>query len=452
MTAAPAATAAPELLATAAEVATLSEVATVGYALLLAGLLVLSGSFSGSEAVLFSLTPTQVQHDAHATSLPRRWVARAMTRPERTLNVILVANTAVNVLLFSTSYVFFQRLSATHGDWVAPLSAVFSVLMVIVFGEVVPKIVGVGLAYQLAPFSATLVRVAEVATGPIGPAVDWLLVRPISRILFGNKPLTREPHEITAEELKTLLEMNRRTGHIDANEDQMLREVVNLGYNRVRDVMTPRVEMRAFDISEPAAALYALMRDTRLRKVPVYEGSIDNIIGLIYAKVLFFNPNKSLRELLTPIHFVPEIITCEQVLQHFRRTNSQLAVAVDEFGGVAGLVTLEDVLEAVVGDIAEPHEADDEPELAAVTPGTYDVSGAMSVRYWAEAFGMAELPARVATVGGLVMTRLGRPARVGDVVREANVELRVLAVQQRRVLRLRVRLLPQEAETEATPV
>ncbi|MBN2446591.1 MAG: HlyC/CorC family transporter [Phycisphaerae bacterium] len=405
-------------------------------------LLVLSACFSGSEAVLFSLSPAQVQHDATSSSTLRRLVAWAMSRPRRTLTDILIANTAVNVLLFSASFVFFRRLAEQCGPWISPLSAVFSVLVVIVLGEVVPKVLGVGLAYRLAPYAAILVRATSYPARPLGYLLQMLLVQPTHRLFFADgTPHATTPRDITPEELKALLEMNLRHGVLNPTEDMMLREVINLGYLRARDIMVPRVDIQAFDINAPATQLHKLLRATRLKKVPVYDGSIDNLLGLIHAKVLCFNPQRPIRQLISPVHFVPELITGEQLLHHFRDTRSQLAITIDEYGGVAGLVTLEDLLEHIVGDIYDPDDATEPAEIEHISATEYFISGRLNVQFWIETFGLPHLPERVTTVGGLVTARLGRTARVGDRVRTANVELEVTSVDHRRIERLRLRLI-----------
>ena len=173
----------------------------------------------------------------------------------------------------------------------------------------------------------------------------------------------------------------------------------------------------------------------------MYEGTIDRIVGLVYAKVLFFQPEKSLRELVTPVRFVPELITGEQLLQHLRNTKSQIAIAVDEHGGMAGLVTLEDILEEIVGEIYDPEDELEEPEIAALSDAEYEISGRLSVHFWGETFGIRELAGRVATVAGLVTARLGRPAHVGDTVHVGNVKLTVISVTDQRIHRLRLTLL-----------
>jgi CBS domain containing-hemolysin-like protein len=172
----------------------------------------------------------------------------------------------------------------------------------------------------------------------------------------------------------------------------------------------------------------------------VFDGTRDNIVGLVYAKVLFFNPDKTLRELVQPVRFVPELATCEQLLVHFRSTKTQLAIAVDEYGGVAGLVTLEDVIEQIVGELHDPEDVPDEPDIQPLPDGAYDISGQLSVHYWVETFALPPRVERVATVGGLVMARLGRPAQAGDVVELGNIRLQVTRVRRRRIERLQLRL------------
>ena len=413
--------------------------------ILMAVLLVLSGTFSGSETVLFSLTSAQLKQQATSSNPLRRMAAGLMDQPKRTLTTILVGNTAVNVLLFATSYVLFRGLAEAYGGWVNPVAAVFSVLLVVVGGEIVPKVLGVTLAERLAPASAAVVHFSGYVLGPLGRLLDWTIVEPLTRLIFG-KPSHHQTveNQLSTTELKTLLEMSRRRGLINSIEDIYLREVIDLNDLLVRDIMIPRVEVVLFDIDGSADELRDLMRESHMTKIPVAEGHADNVVGLIYAKILFFEPEKTLRELVSPVRFVPELITGEQLLQHFRRTKSQIAIAVDEYGGMAGLVTLEDVLEEIVGEIYDPDDEEATDEIVAVSDAEYDISGGLSVQYWVQSFGIHGLTERVATVGGLVTARLGRPAREGDAVMIGNVRLRVTGVAGRRVTRLRLALLEGE--------
>ncbi len=431
---------ASELLLAAA---TSNWTATAFSALFLTILVVLSGLYSGSEAVLFSLTPAQLEADSRSDNPVRRTIVALMRAPQRTLMKILVGNTAVNVLLYANTYVLFHNIAAQWGTWVTPLAGVLSVLVVVTFGEVVPKVLGVSLADRLSPYSAALIHTTGYVLEPIGRVIDFAFVEPIQRLLFGRPRHSREgARPITTDELKAVVDLSRRRRLINRVEDRFLREVIDLGYLRVRDIMVPRVEVQAYDLAGGPAGLRALMRATRLKKIPVYDGAIDNIVGLIYAKMLFLPPEQTLPELVQPVHFVPEIIQCEQLLHHFRETRSQIAIVVDEYGGMAGLVTLEDVLEEIVGEIEESDDVAGRPEVVQLTDSEYDLSGGLNVHYWAELFDLPRLSERVATVGGLVTSRLGRPPTVGDHLEFANLRLTVTGVIGRRVDRLRVELTP----------
>lgn len=433
------------LAASAADVNWLGLLLGLALSVLLVGV---SAAYSSSETILFSLSPLQLHHARHSSNPLRRIAAELMQRPDRTLMTILVGNTAANVLIYATAFLVFQNLAVLMGSGAATLlSAVYSIVLVTLGAEVVPKVVGVTMTERFVPVAAAVVHFSGYVLTPVGLLVDFLLVRPCERLLWGVPQ--RDPdaaHALSRDELKALLEISRRHGVINPTEDELLREVIDLHSWRVRDVMVPRVEVVAFDVNGDPEALRALFRESRRKKIPVYDETPDNVIGLVYAKMFFLAPQKSLREIAQPVRFVPEIITCEQLLHHFRVTRTQLAIAVDEFGGMAGLVTLKDVLEAIVGELNPPEGAEARPEIVQVTDDVYDISGALSVHYWAQTFGIPRLTERVATVGGLVISRLGRPPRVGDVVRLANVELRVTAVGRRRIDRLELRLLaPPEA-------
>ena len=429
------------LLAATASVETLWLVFNLGLTLVA---LLISAGFSGSEAALFSLTPAQIDHNNSSPNRYRRFAAALMRRPKRTLMHILVGNTATNTFLFANSYLIVDDLAGHwHTPWLTPIGGIATILMLIVFGDLIPKTVALSVPDRFAPFAGAFLHYLGYLIAPISSLIDWVLVRPFERLFFAEYGHgTSANPRLSTTELKALLELSRRRRIINRVEDQFLREVIDLHYLRVRDVMIPRVQLVAYDVNKPAEGLRALIRETKLKKIPVYDGAIDNFVGLVYAKMLFLAPaNRPLRDLAMPVRFVPEMIQCEQLLQHFKLTKTQIAIVVDEYGGVAGLVTLEDILEAIVGDLADPYEPLTEPEVQEVSENEYDIDGQLSIHYWSDLFGLPRFTERIATVGGLVTSELGRPAIVGDVVRFKNVALTVTRVHGRRVARLRAKLL-----------
>lgn len=424
--------------------------ALAGSALLLAVLLLLASAFSASEAALFSLSPIQVEQEARSQHPLRRRAGVLMRHPKRTLMKILVGATAVNSLFFVISFVLFGSLADSYGAWITPLSGVVTVLAIVIFAEILPKVIAVSDPARVAPYAAGFIHTTGYVLEPLARVIDVLLVKPVERILLAEYGESTHKGALTNAELKALLEMSRKRRVINRLEDRFVRAVLDFGLIRVRDVMIPRVQLVAYDINHDPDGLRDLIRRTKLKKIPVYDGAIDQVAGLIYAKLLFLAAReRALRDLAVPVRFVPEQVTLEQLLHHFRVTRSQLAVVVDEYGGIAGLVTLEDVLEQIVGDIADEHDALRAPELRQVSDTEYEVDGQLSVHYWSELFDLPRTSERVATIGGLVTAELGRPAIAGDTVRLGNVELEVARVAGFRIERLLVRLRSPAPAAEA---
>ena len=231
----------------------------------------------------------------------------------------------------------------------------------------------------------------------------------------------------------------------------MLADVLDLGQLRVREVMTPRVEIVGCDLITPMPIVLTVFRRTRHTKIVVYEDDMDHIAGVVYAKTAFLNPERTLSELLRPVYYVPETKPIEGLLKDFRARKIQFAVAVDEYGGVAGIVTLEDCLEQIVGEIRNETDRPAAEPVQRVGEAEYLLAGDLSIRSWADSFDL-EMPEEgggYSTVAGFVTYLLGRMPRPGDAVQWRNLQFIVEDVQRRRVMRVRLRLLEQPAQDAA---
>ncbi len=400
-------------------------------------LLAASGFISGSETALFSLTRHQLHTMRQSPSRLTRLPSELLGDPRRLLSTILIANNTVNVLLFAVSYVLVRDLTADRSALATSIGGGLSLLIVIIFGEVIPKVIASTAASGIASLVAPVVHALQVGLGPVRVVLETAFVEPLLRLI--GRPIPTTPH-VTADELKTLLDMSRREGVIDPGESTWLQQVVDLAEARVHEVMVPRVDIVAFDISRPVDDLVALFRETHFMKLPVYEEAIDQILGVLYARDVLPNPDPSLREIVRPVQFVPEQMRLDQLLGHFRRTRTQTAAVVDEYGGVAGLVTLEDVLEHIVGDIHDEEVTPSQPDVEALEEGVFSVAGRLSVRALAQALGPEVLDDRVDTIAGLVVARIGRLPAVGEQVRLANIVMTVETMTGRRIDRVRIRL------------
>jgi len=243
----------------------------------------------------------------------------------------------------------------------------------------------------------------------------------------------RPDEYVTVEELRELVEMSQRHRVIDAYENAMLDQVIQLGELHVKDIMVPRVDIVAYDVHETPGELESLMRQHQFTKIPVYDEDIDRIAGVIYAKDLLLHPGRPLVQLVRPAHFIPEIITLTQLLEEFRRKRTQLAVVVDEFGGVVGLVTADEIADLIVGGLGADTESDEERHWVRLDERRYRVSGSVSIRDWSDQFQMTRMDEEVTTLAGLILARLGRVPAVGDRLRMGNLVLTIDSLRGRRI-------------------
>lgn len=401
----------------------------VQYGLLLVFLLALSGGLSAAETALFSLTAEQV--GTVAARSPRAGVRlqALLSRPRRTLLTLRVCDTLINLASAAVALALAAVL-APERAWLGPLLLVPVLLLL---GELSPRFVA----------AARPLPLARALTFPLSLLVSALT--PLRRLLRGAADsLLRRlgvagGGGVTEEEVHGLLEAGTAAGLMAPGERDMIRRALAFGDIRVRDVMTPRADMFCLEASLSLPEALAAIRRANFSRVPVYQESLDRIVGILYARDLL-QPLASgaaspLARLLRPALFVPETKRAEDLLAEFRRRRRRMAIVVDEYGGTAGLVTLEDVLEELVGEISgEFDEA-----VRGVVPlgrGRTRIPAGMTIAEFNERFG-ASLPSDgVQTVGGFVFDRLGKLPGRGDAVRFGPFRLVVEMVRGARLTEL----------------
>ena len=407
-----------------------------GQLLVMAILLAASGFFSGTETALFSLTKGQLYRLRNSHGLGKM-AAALMAEPNRTLNTLLLGNLLVNVAYAGISASLVLSLQSGPA-WLALAAVVVPLLVLILLGEVTPKMVAHALGETWAlPAAPAIAMIGRVLSVPLW-VLERCLVGPMTRIVA---PRSAGQTHIEADELALVLALSARRGIISHDANALLQEIVELTDLHVADVMVPRVDMIAYDVDAPRAGLVDLFARTRLRRIPVYEGDIDHITGLIDAKRLLLGGETALRELVGPVVFVPEAGNVERLLVQFRLRQVQTAIVVDEYGGTAGLVALQDVLEEIVGDIPAPGESAQAPAVRELAPRQYVLNADLAIHEWADAFRIDLAHRRISTIGGFVTAQLGRIARVGDEVTYRNLRFRVETMRRRRICTLRLDLL-----------
>ena len=411
--------------------------------LIMLPLLVLSGFFSASETVLFSLAESDRAVVRRRNPRVGRFIDTLLSQPRMLLITVLLGNMTVNTLYFVVGSVLSMRLADSL--WAATLCGVGTVLVIIVFGEVIPKILGSSLRDRAVIFVAPILLAIHRGIGPLRGIIDAVIIAPLSRL---TAPSAR-PRDLNQDELAAMLDLSASEGVIDDLEQSLLHEVVRMRGLRVADVMTPRVSMASVTIQSDRREIEHLAERTHLSEIPVRSESAGTVRELCSVRSYLLDergPETPLADHVHPARFVPELSTLEHLLDHFRRTRTSTAVVIDEWGGTAGVVTIEDLVEELVGDIVGlGEEAIPPPE--SLEDGSWRVSGAMRLDEWSAHFGEGVLPERVRTVGGLFMNLLGREAREGDEITLGNLRCTVESCDGGRI---RAALVRVDDDEEAT--
>jgi magnesium and cobalt exporter, CNNM family len=412
----------------------------------LAVLVLCSAVLTGAEASYFSWGRARLKRlTEREEDAGERATTPLLERPHELLVTLLVGITLINIGASALAAAVAERLL---GPWGLPVSIVVMVFLLSLFGEVLPMTLAV--------------EHPERFIAWVNRPVTWLsiVVAPIRMILGGFTALTLrlvgserrdDAPEITEEELRTMVDVGAREGVVERTEREMIHRVFDLEDTMVREVMVPRPDMFCLEVGAPPDRILDLLRENLHSRVPAYEGTIDQIVGVLYTKELLpylrgLPPEFDLRMHLHPPYFIPESKRADALLREFQAKKLHLAVVVDEYGGTAGLVTLEDLLEELVGEIRD--EFDEEERLiVALGDGGFRVSGRLSLFDLNAATGLSVSSESYDTVGGWVLDLFGRVPSKGERTETDEYEVTVEKVERTRVVEVLVTLKTAPAPT-----
>ncbi len=391
-------------------------------------LLLLCGSafFSGAETAFFSLTRRQIKQLHESGHGLQILAARLLSTPGQLLNCLLFGNMTVNVLFYAVSSV----LTIQHkgkSSLTAAAIALVSFTALVLFGEILPKSIAYANARLLSIVSALPAYVMLKIFTPLEFIFKILILQPVLRLFLGP---AMQPKPITAGEFRSLIKTIQRQGLITPDENKLLTEVIELGLLKVRHVMRPRVDMVACDVTDTLETARRKMEKNRMTKIPIYVRTIDDIIGVVYLRKILLQEDVTLDKMVQKVNFVPEQKTVESLLEFFRRSRTDMAIVVDEYGGIAGCVYLEDIAEELLGQI---ETTDQVKPIEQKGPFEYQLAGNLAIHDWAEVFGIDLAQTRPVTIGGLVTALLGKIPKAGDVAHLKNLKFTVDKVQKNRI-------------------
>jgi CBS domain containing-hemolysin-like protein len=425
---------------------------TIGGVVALAVLMVLSAFFSSSEIAMFSLARHRVEALKEEGHPGGETVARLKADPHRLLVTILVGNNLVNIAMSSIAT---GLLGYYLSRGQAVVAATFGITaLVLLFGESAPKSYAVENTESWALRIAPGLALSEKLLYPLVVLFDYL-TRAVNQVTGGRAAI--ETSYVTRSEIQDMIETGEREGVIEEDEREMLQRIFRFNNTIAKEVMTPRLDMTA--VSKDAAVEEAIQTCTQSghERVPVYEGDLDNVIGIVQLRDLVRehhygeSAEVELSDILEPTLHVPESKNVDELLQEMQEERVQMVIVIDEFGTTEGLITTEDLIEEIVGEILEGEE---ERPIDRVDDQTVIVRGEVNIDEVNEVLDI-ELPEgeEFETIAGFIFNRAGRLVEEGESFTYENVELRVEQVENTRIMKARVvRHTPEEVpDAEENP-
>ena len=410
--------------------------------IMMAVCLLLSAYFSATETAFSSANTTRLKTLAEKGSSNAALALRLLEQYDRLLSTILIGNNIVNIATASIGTVLFVR---HYGDAGATISTVVVTVVVLIFGEISPKSIAKDCAERCAMLSA-----------PILLVLIWVLM-PLNLLFSLWKKLLNKifrlngESKMSQEELLMLVDEVQQEGSIDRDEGELLKNAIGFSEQEAQDILIHRVDLAALPVTASKEEVSALFTQTKYSRLLVYDGSIDHILGTVHQKDFYVGcgvTDKPLRDIIAPPVFALENEPIRLLLKKLQQAKTHVAVVVDEYGGTCGIVTMEDILEELVGEIWDEHD-EEEVFLRKLGPDTCAVDAAMDLADFAAYFHL-KTDSEMVSVSGWVMEQFGRVPEAGDSFTCGDLRVQVTRVENHRIEEIRVvQEIPKPAEATA---
>jgi len=420
-------------------------------ALILLILVALSAFFSFSETAITSIGKIKVEELKAKRKLGHKSLVWLKDNPSTMLAIILVGNNIVNISAsaLATSMAI-SALSKSGYDGLGTALGVaigLTTFLILVFGEIIPKTIAIRTAGRAALIVAPFIWVLSIIFYPFVQIL--ILISTPFVLIFGGRMPKKGPF-LTKDEIEMMISLGGKEGVIKEEEREMISSIFEFGRTIVREVLTPRPDMQCVEVSDPCEKARALIVEGGHSRIPVFDGNLDNIIGVVYAKDMLktglkADESSTLRDFLRPALFVPEAKRVEHLLHEMQAARTHIAIVVDEYGGTAGLVTMEDLVEEIVGEIYDEFEKkvksvdkiDENTTILDARLNISDVNAMLNL----------SLPEKdYDTVAGFIFGLLGKVPAVGDQTQYDNILISVERVHKRRITRAKIVKLAKSTE------
>jgi len=398
--------------------------------------LIFSALFSASETALMSLSKIRVKQMVENKEKGAYRINKLLSEPNKLLSAILIGNNGVNI---GASALMTSLAIDAFGNTGVGVATGIMTLLILVFGEITPKSLAAQNSEKISVGLSGFVEFIIILVTPISfllTKITNFMVKILGGEVDKNKPF------ITHEELKTIVNVSYKEGILEGEEKDMIYNVFDFSDSQVNDVMVPRTEIVAIDIELPYEEIIDIINKEQYSRIPVYENTIDNIIGILYVKdLLFLNSNKEavfdLRKYIRQPYFTPEFKSIKELFKEMRINRTHMVVIIDEYGGTEGIVTIEDVVEEIVGDIEDEYDKEIK-EMEVIQEDEYLVNGNVRIDAINELIGTHIESEDFDTIAGFVIGIIDRLPELGEEIEYENIKFIVESIDRNRIEKIRI--------------
>jgi len=412
------------------------------YIVLLAFLLVLAVFFSLAETAFTAVNRIRLKYLADAGDKEAEAIKGIVANPDRLLGVILLGVTVTEIAAASLfTYWITSIVAAKHSSFASFAASIVFAAVVLILCELTPKVIAASRPEQTARALLLPVRIVILLLSPLSAFAAWIANR-LVRLVGLDPSASPFAHSLTQDEIKAMIAGTSEES-MPGEKREMLHNIFEIGATQIREIMIPRIEVTAVDIDDPMPQILDVVKKTNYSRIPAYRGNFDNPIGILNVKDLLQHfPNAeevNLQVLLRPVHFVPDSARLDVVLRQLQTMHMHMAVVVDEYGGVEGIVTLDDLLEEIVGEIRDEHDTEIE-SIREIGQNLYSIAGNLAVKDFNRFFEekIPESP-DYTSIAGFIEALTGRIPLEGESVRYQNLGLTIEKIDGFRIVSVRVR-------------
>lgn len=411
--------------------------------------LIASAFFSASETALFSLNKLQQKKLEISDKKSDKRILKMLAKPRFLLITILLGNTLVNISIssFATVYSLYLKehfnISLSDSS-IITIQIIVTTIVILLLGEIVPKLIAWAKAYPIAKVVIIPLQVIGLILWPVLKLLEIL-----SDVLSTHKKKSSND-EITPEEFQTLIHSQNNIHTLEEHEKKILAGLFKLPKAEIREIIVPRVNIMAIEESQSHDELKAMIIESGYSRIPVFRSTIDDIVGVAYAKDVLLHPEKeTISDLMRPAWFVTENMKIQTLLNQFKSRKTQIAVVVDEYGGTSGIITLEDIMEELVGEIQDEYDVDEIPVFERQDKNTLIVSGMYGIRELNNELDLEIDPEKYDNIADYLLENFNHVPKINEKLRyEDRVEFTILDSSKRRINQIKIEQLTNDSEVK----